>query len=49
MRIEKNIAKQFQNHQMKHKCMLNMNIFSFAVNVIKIIKIMITFSICYTG
>lgn len=43
MRIEKNIAKQFQLHQMKHKYMLNMNIFSFVINDIKIIKIKITF------
>lgn len=43
MRIEKNIAKQFQIHQIKHKYMLNMNILSFVVNHIKIIKIKITF------
>lgn len=32
MRTEKNMAEQYQNHHMKYKYVLNMNIFSLIIN-----------------
>lgn len=43
MRTEKNVAKQYQNHQVKHSYILNIDIFSFIANDITIIKIKIAF------